>query len=74
MDMTAVRRLPVALDELDDIEKLLAIIAQVVTRGLNGELPERMDENGGWQCNYCPFRAECWPEGIPRLVHPTAKA
>ena len=73
MDMTAVRRLPVALEELEHIEQFLAIMAQVITGGLDGQLPERMDENGRWQCNYCPFTADCWPEGVPRNVRAGAK-
>ena len=67
MDMAAVRRLPVALEALEHIEQFLAIMAQTVTAGLDGRPPERMDEHGQWQCHYCPFTADCWPEGLPKV-------
>ncbi len=66
-DMVGCSRLPVPLMDLSEIEAFLVRQSSAVTDGLDGvRLPERTGEDGWWQCGYCPFTAECWPEGRPR--------
>jgi len=76
-DMSTCRRLPVPLLDLEQVEEALVSQSLAVTQALmGGPLPERTGENGLWQCGYCPFEGECWPEGTPKKVRPanTARA
>src|SRR5450759_2061144 len=74
-DMSSCRRLPVPLMDMGKVESFLVQQGSAVTEGLTGsQLPERTGEDGLWQCGYCPFTTDCWPEGMPKKVRATAKA
>jgi hypothetical protein len=74
-DMSTSSRRPVPLMELSEVEALLVRQSTAVTEGLAGlQLPERMSDDGLWQCGYCPFTADCWPQGAPKKVRASAKA
>jgi hypothetical protein len=74
-DMSSCVRLSVPLLDLAEVEMVLERQSRAVTQGLSGlGLPERTGESGIWQCGYCPFTSECWPQGAPKKVRATAKA
>jgi len=74
-DMSTCSRLPAPLLDLRQVEEVLSAQGEAVNAGLGGSsLPERTSESGQWQCGYCPFTADCWPEGAPKKVRSTAKA
>jgi hypothetical protein len=74
-DMSSCRRLPVPLMDMGKVESFLVQQGSAVTEGLTGsQLPERTGEDGLWQCGYCPFTTDCWPQGAPKKVRATAKA
>ena len=74
-DMSTCSRMNVPLLDPKQVEDVLCAQGAAVTEGMKGEvLPERTGENGLWQCGYCPFTEQCWPEGTPKKVRTKSSA
>jgi CRISPR/Cas system-associated exonuclease Cas4 (RecB family) len=67
-DMSNVKRVKVKVMETRSLTGWLVPRLKKLRAALNGgELPEKVNSEGVWQCDgYCFFTKLCWPKGVPK--------
>jgi len=68
-DMSRVLRMAIpVMDEAQLLEWLVPRLKKLKAALDSGELPEKVEGEGLWQCEgYCPFTNYCWPKGVSKL-------